>query len=161
MHLVMEKASFARAVEEGRQYIQSVADELLADETILAEEYDEISVENICAFFNTDIGRRCAEAEKKGKLFKEQEFIAEREIDGETAIVQGIIDCYFEEDGKLVLIDFKNSVLHGRSTEDLAQEYEMQLVLYEEALAGATGLEVAESYLYLFNSGTFVKRWQK
>ena len=161
MHLIMEKASFVRAVEEGRRYIQSVADGLLADETILPEEYDEISIDNICAFFDTEIGRRCAGAEKNGKLFKEKEFIAEKELEGERIILQGIIDCFFEEEGKLVLIDYKNSSLSGRTPEDVAMEYSRQLMLYEEALAGATGLEVAESYLYLFNVGTFVKRWQK
>ena len=60
-----------------------------------------------------------------------------------------------------MLIDYKNSSLSGRTPEDVAMEYSGQLMLYEEALAGATGLEVAESYLYLFNVGTFVKRWQK
>ncbi|MGN0701996.1 MAG: UvrD-helicase domain-containing protein [Lentihominibacter sp.] len=158
VHLIMEKASFTRAVEEGRQYIQSVADNLLADETILPEEYDEIKIDSISAFFDTEIGRRCARAEKKGKLFKEREFIAEGELEGERIIVQGIIDCCFEEDGKLVLIDYKNSSLAGRTAEDVTMDYSRQLALYAKALEGATGMEVSESYIYLFKGGVFVRR---
>lgn len=156
MHLVMEKVSYARASEEGEEYIRTVADTLLAEETITPEEYDAISIEHICAFFDTDIGRRCADAEKKGKLYKEKEFIAEIEIDGVRTILQGIIDCCFEEEGSLVLIDFKNSSLDVRSEEQVAADYKKQLLLYEEALEAATGLKVAESYLYLFNAGSFV-----
>jgi ATP-dependent helicase/nuclease subunit A len=69
-------------------------------------------------------------------------------------IVQGIIDCYFEEtsdeDGKhIVLVDYKTNY----DTAGIEEKYREQMALYKEALEKASGLPVTESYLYLFSEG--------
>lgn len=158
MHLLMEKADFAMAAEGGREYLQTVADRLLAGETITAAEYDAINIDKGAAFFETETGRRAAAASAQGKLEKEKEFIFEKEIGGVKTVVQGVIDCFFEEEGQLVLIDYKNSFLGaGRSREELAESYRGQIELYSRALEGATGKTVKEAYLYLFNTGSFIR----
>ena len=55
-----------------------------------------------------------AKAQAAGKLHKEQQFvmgIPAREIglvdSDELVVIQGIIDAYFEEDGELILVDYK------------------------------------------------------
>ena len=55
-----------------------------------------------------------AKAQASGKLHKEQQFvmgIPAREIgpvdSDELVVIQGIIDAYFEEDGELILVDYK------------------------------------------------------
>ena len=73
-------------------------------------------------------------------------------------MIQGIIDCWFEEDGQLVLVDYKsNYVSAGRGPEEIAKLYEEQISLYREALEGATGKTVKEAYLFLFDTGQFVE----
>ena len=62
--------------------------------------------------------------------------------------VQGVIDCAFEEDGKLVLVDYK----FGKARE----EYKIQLDLYAKAASEGTGKEVKETYLYLFTTGEII-----
>ena len=52
------------------------------------------------AFFKSGIGKRAAEALS---LDREREFIMEKEIDGQKTIVQGIIDCFFEEEDGMIL----------------------------------------------------------
>lgn len=157
MHLLMEKADFTRASEEGASYLQELADMLLADETITAQEYDALNISNAAAFFETETGKRAAAAFAEGKLEKEKEFILEKKIGGVTSVVQGIIDCWFEEDDELVLIDYKNSYMgDGRTAGDVAESYRDQIELYSEALEGATGKKVKEAYLYLFNLGNFI-----
>lgn len=164
MHLLMEKTDFAKAAEldssgiTGKEYIQTVADGLLAEKTISTAEYDAINVDNAHAFFTTDAGKRAASAFARGKLHKEKEFILEKSIDEVKTVVQGVIDCYFEEDGDLVLIDYKNSYMRGgRSEEDVAETYREQIELYKEALEGATGRKVRESYLFMFDTGRFIR----
>ena len=77
--------------------------------------------------------------------------------EGEDTIVQGIIDCFFEEDDGIVLIDYKNSYVGaGRTAKDIAESYRSQIELYSQALKGATGKTVKEAYLYLFDTGQFV-----
>ncbi|MBE6026824.1 MAG: hypothetical protein E7229_07945 [Clostridiales bacterium] len=167
MHLLMEKADFGKACEQGNsgadgmsasEYLQTVADRLLADDVITAEEYDTISIDKAAAFFDAEPGKRAAEASRLGKLRKEQEFILNLEMaEGEETIVQGIIDCFFEEEDGLALIDFKNSYVGaGRTEKDIAESYRSQIELYRQALEGATGKTVKEAYLFLFDTGQFV-----
>ena len=65
-------------------------------------------------------------------------------------LVHGIIDCYFEENERLVLVDYKT----GRKSN--IDEYSVQMSVYKLALERATGKEVAECLLYLFAEGQTV-----
>ena len=75
-------------------------------------------------------------------------------------MVRGIIDCFFEEEGKLILIDYKTGNMEDAATgrDDLIRErYRTQLELYREALQNAAGKEVTEMYLYLIDAGRIIK----
>ena len=170
----MEKADFAEAVAfagGAGAYLQTVSDRLLADEILTAEEYDSLSIDKAAGFFDSEIGQRAAAATKAGKLCKEKEFIFTMNMTGDAggadghapadpadeSIIQGIIDCFFEEDGAIVLVDYKNSYMGaGRTVEDIRETYAGQIDLYRRALEGATGKKVKESYLFLFDTGEFV-----
>lgn len=158
MHLLMEKLDFDEAVSGGAEYVQETADRLLADGTVNALEYDSISVDSAWRFFCDDVGKRAAAACRAGQMSKEQEFILTKEIDGVPTVVQGVIDCFFEENGELILIDYKNSYVgRGRSASEAAENYRGQIALYKEALEGATGKRVKEAYIFLFGTGGFVR----
>ena len=91
-------------------------------------------------------------------LEKEKQFvigIPAREMgdwdSGERILIQGIIDAFFEEDGALVLVDYKTDyVTEG---EILKKRYRTQLEYYRRALEQITGSKVKESYLYSFRAG--------
>ena len=73
---------------------------------------------------------------------------------GETVLLQGIIDLYFEENGKLILIDYKTD---RRITPDILRErHAGQMAWYVRALRKA-GFTVAEVYLYSFDLKDFVR----
>lgn len=154
MHLMMEKIDFTKAVSEGEAYIIKVADMLLSNGNINEIERKAISISNIASFFINDIGKRAAGS---NNLNKEKEFILLKKIDGADAIVQGIIDCFFEEDDGMVLVDYKNSYMGNISDEEIASRYSEQIKLYAEAVAEATAKTVKEAYLYLFDTQKFVK----
>ncbi|MBR2620064.1 MAG: PD-(D/E)XK nuclease family protein, partial [Firmicutes bacterium] len=154
MHLVMEKLDFSRALEEGLPYIEEKVTGLLEEGDLSEEERAVIDIENAAAFFEEEVGKRAARALR---LEKEREFILQKEISGAKAIVQGIIDCYFEEDDGLVLVDYKNSFMGDRVSEDtIVDRYKGQIELYKEALEAAEGKPVKEAYLYLFELKKFV-----
>lgn len=155
MHAVMERIDFRRAAEEGDTYIEQFADELNERGILTDEERQVINTRNIGAFFETDIGRRAAEAKK---LYREREFIMQWSVEGADTVVQGVVDCYFAEDDGIVLIDYKNS--HVTDEDDLntlADRYREQIRLYEEAVSAAEGIRVKESYLYLFHMRKFIR----
>ena len=102
-----------------------------------------------------DIGKRVLAADR---VYKERQFNILHDKDGRSIIVQGIIDCYFEEtepsgDKHLILLDYKTNY----DTTEIEKKYAEQMALYKEALEKSTGLPVSESYLYLFSEGRELK----
>ena len=162
MHLLMEKTEFAAlsgaAASEVLDRVQETADILLAMDIISPEEYDSLTIDKAAAFFGSDIGHRAVEAAEAERLWKEKEFIYSMDVAGDTStIVQGVIDCFFEEDDGLVLVDYKNSYMGaGRTEDDIRQTYAGQIELYRQALEAAAGKPVKEAYLYLFDTGKFI-----
>ena len=124
-----------------------------------AEEQKElVETEKILGFFSTDLGRRAAEADV---LRKEAPFNVMRKVSGVDVMVQGVIACFFEEDGQLVLLDYKTNYTDKRhperSIDKIKDLYRGQLMLYKEALEDITGKTVKEVYLHLFSAGESVK----
>jgi ATP-dependent helicase/nuclease subunit A len=62
--------------------------------------------------------------------------------------VQGIIDAFFYEDGKVILVDYKTDRVSEAS--ELVQRYQIQLDSYEEALSRVTGKEIGQKLIYSF-----------
>ena len=155
IHLLMERLDFRRAAEEGEPYIKEFADMLCEDGTLETNERNVIDTEKIAAFFEQETGKRAALSDR---LYREREFILQKKVDGADAIVQGIIDCYFEEDDGIVLIDYKNSYMgNGTTEEEISERYRNQIQLYREALEKASGKAVKEAYLYMFDLKKFIK----
>lgn len=120
------------------------------------EEYELVDKGKICKFFGSNLGKRMTVAAREGKLYLEQPFVlgisAERlnkEFPkDESILIQGIIDAYFLEGNKIVLMDYKtDKVMNGN---ELIKKYKTQLDYYEEALKRITGFEVVEKLLYSF-----------
>lgn len=106
---------------------------------------------DIYTFVQSDTGRRVANAVNCGSVRREQPFVFEYE----GQLIQGIIDLYFEEDGELVLVDYKTDrVMKGEAGEkELVKRYAIQLDYYEKALTQLTGKNVKEKIIYSFALG--------
>ena len=76
-------------------------------------------------------------------------------ISGEAAeekiVVQGIADCVFVEDGKLVFVDYKTDT--GVDAEALLDRYSAQLGIYREALSQLSLIHIL--YLLCYVDGLF------
>ena len=85
-----------------------------------------------------------AQADKRGDLYKEKPFV----MDYEGVLVQGIIDVFWLENDKIVLLDYKTDRVDSATR--LRDMYKEQLDLYAEALERIFRLPVKEKYLYSF-----------
>lgn len=158
-HRIMEFLDFRRAVSPGgavdEGYIRDRAELLHENNAIEDEIFRELDLSKIADFFRSDIGMRASQAAKDGTLRREKPFTLKTEYDGREILVQGVIDCCFEENGKMILIDYKSSYIDVRKNHDeeiarIMDEYKVQIDLYREAVQKGTGKEVAEAYLWLF-----------
>ena len=66
----------------------------------------------------------------------------------EKIVLQGAIDCMFEEDGKMVVVDYKTD--RAKDPLKLAEMYKEQLRLYKLAVEQITGKSVGQCLLYSF-----------
>lgn len=115
-----------------------------------------IRIRDILDFLYSKSGRQMHQAALLGTLFKEQPFVLgvnakeiySQEAAEETILVQGIIDVYFEEDGELVVLDYKTD--HGKTAWELREKYHAQLEYYARALEQLLGKKVKEKRIYSF-----------
>ena len=63
-------------------------------------------------------------------------------------MVQGIADCVFEENGELVLVDYKTDRV--QSEEELLCEYKNQIAFYKYAVEKSLKKPVKQAALYSF-----------
>ena len=68
--------------------------------------------------------------------------------DDPQVLVQGIIDAYFIEDGKVFLIDYKTDRVDTK--EELLTRYRKQMLLYQDVLNRTLHLEPGGAYMYSF-----------
>ena len=118
----------------------------------------QIRIEDLQRFLRSAFATRMARAMEQKRLFRERQFMIGLPANRmnpdfpreELILVQGVIDCYFEEEGELVLIDYKTDRL---DEEKLRLFYKPQLEIYREALEQLTNQKVKEMALYSFHLG--------
>ena len=71
----------------------------------------------------------------------------------EQTLVQGIIDLAFEENGRLIIVDYKTNHILPDEFTAFCIHYKKQLDLYEKALRIITKKPVSAKYLYLIREG--------
>lgn len=158
VHLVMEKLSFLH--KEKYEQVQQGLQELRDRQILTDEELALIPVKKIYHMLNSELGIRMKRAEQAGQLYREQQFVIgipmnqiyKDSTEEDLELVQGIIDAYFEEDGELVLMDYKTDrvSLEG-GAEELIRKYHAQLQYYKRTLEQLTGKRVKETYIYSFS----------
>ncbi|MBR4150721.1 MAG: PD-(D/E)XK nuclease family protein, partial [Firmicutes bacterium] len=152
-HCVMEHIPFEAKYTDAAEVKRFIED--LAARRILGEaEAAAVEASRIAGFFRSDIGKRALAAKE---LRREAPFVMKHMHAGREVMVQGTIDCYFEEDGAFVLIDYKSNYVDRESPQEAVERlratYLPQLSLYREALEKICGKEVKEAVLYLFSIG--------
>ena len=121
----------------------------------------------ILTFLRSELSYRMWRAECGGLLKREQPFVygipasrlldpghrnsGSEALDKELLMIQGIIDAYFVENGKVILLDYKTDSVG--SMDELWKRYETQMDYYRESLEKLTHLPVSERRLWSFKLG--------
>ena len=160
VHFVMKKIDFSRVnnIDEIKEQLQ----ELFDNEFLIEEELKSINPNKILNFFKSNLGRRMLNSYNKGEnIYREVPFyteISSLEIDDtlskeyidEKVRLQGIIDCFFEEDGHIILLDYKTDYVKFGNEIELKEKYKKQLEYYSNAIFKIIGKKVSKEYLYSF-----------
>ena len=152
-HKVMENIDFADSNARAQ------LDRMVEDGTLTADERGAVKTEDIEKFLLSPLCRRItasAEVEREFPIFT---LVNPADIDSadqsDLSFLQGIADLYFEEQGEIVLVDYKTNT--NVTADYLRHTYKGQLSIYKKALEEMTGLPVKECVLYSFSLGETIE----
>lgn len=162
-HLAMQHLPIRKGTDTPQ--IVAMLDRLAELRILSIEQRQAIDAEAVAAFCRTPLYDRLCEATK---VWREVPFTCGLEAgdvypalrengQGDTVMIQGVIDCLFADANGLVLIDYKTDDLKGGSAAQAAEKHRFQVEQYGEAIGRIVGRDVAEAYVYFFDGGEAVR----
>lgn len=161
-HLVMQHIDLQSDITLAT--IQQLLVDLIGRELLTEEQKEAVNPETIIDFFESDIGKRLRNAPSIRRevpftmSLPAKEAYSDWEKGEEEVLIQGVIDCIFEDEQGLVLLDYKTDTITGRfasgyegAKEILADRYRIQLQLYTRAVEGIMNKKVTSRYLFFFD----------
>lgn len=178
-HTVMQHVPLEGPVD--RAVLEATVARLTRLAILSSEQAEAVELAEVEAFYSAEIGRRLLEASWKrreqpfsymvpaSEAYSDLAYLREAASGleapagsaayGETVMIQGVIDCLFREEGRLILLDYKTDSVqrHPGGLEVLKEKYRFQLELYSKALLDILGEPVSEIWLYFFDGGHAVR----
>jgi len=145
LHTFMQFADYRHAEEDP----EGELNRLLSAGYITQAQRDAIETEHLLRFFESRLYRRMASAEKIYREFKflYNEAASRLGFEGEDTItIQGIADCVFVENNRLIVVDYKTDRV--KTEAELVQRYHRQLEVYADVLSQSFCLPVGEMLIY-------------
>ncbi len=151
MHTFMQFCDYTRARED----LESEIERLKEKAFITERQAESLNRNALNSFFGGAFAKRIFNSDKLYREFKISSFVKVRELENidsdDEILIQGISDCIFEENGELVLVDYKTDRV--KSEEQLLNMYKNQIAFYKSAVSKALGKKVKQSFLYSFALG--------
>jgi len=151
LHLAMQYLDFDRTgskKEIAQQLRELVEGEFL--DPLQAEAADPAVLDR---FFRSDLGRELVQA-RPHREFKFSMLVPAGDyypgVEGEQVLLQGVVDCWFETEDGVTVVDFKSDRVDEATVQQRAADYRPQLDAYAKALSRLTGKPVNRRVLWFF-----------
>ena len=153
LHTFMQFCDFASAKADPKAEIKRLTEKRFITE----KQADVIDPRKVSVFFESELFRRI---EKADNVWRELRFLrgipaAELGFEGaseeDKITVQGVADCVFEENGNLIVVDYKTDFVED--IEELRERYAAQLHMYKRLLSESLGKEVVSAIIWSFRFG--------
>ncbi len=167
VHLFLQKADFDRLYDEIREQgdISREKQRLVSQGLMPADKAELVEKEHVEKFVKSSLFERMRNADN---IFREYRFTARLPADilypDESSecvdagkyetVLQGEIDCLFEENGGIVIVDYKTD--RTRDMQALAGRYSLQLELYKKAAEKLFDKKVTECCIFSLYNGEAV-----
>ncbi|SEB40972.1 helicase-exonuclease AddAB subunit AddA [Paenibacillus sp. GP183] len=165
VHAVMQNLSLDQ--QPTAESVRAHLDHMLERNLLTKAQFEVVDIKPVLTFFATDIGQRMIQARKVEREvpfsfgLPAQEVYTDAETDmtlsKETVLIQGVIDCFFEDDQGLVMVDYKTDSTEGRSIDELSERYRLQIDLYARAVEYIWNRPLAGKYVYYFDGDMLIQ----
>ncbi len=155
-HLLLQYMDFSKgsSVED----VNSEVERLRAARFLSDREAQAVNAKAVTKLFNSELGKRMLKAENIRREFKfsllwdAQELYPEAK--DEKLLMQGVVDCFMEENDELVIIDYKTDFVGSKEELRRKKEfYAIQMEVYAKSLSKICGKRVKECILYFISIG--------
>ncbi len=154
LHLVMQYLNYEKTNTDGE--IREEISRLIAEQFVTPAQGNSVNPRVIRLFFRSNVGKRLKMAVRVEREFKfsmlvpAEDYYPEGEP-GESLLLQGVVDCWFQEaDGTVTVVDFKTDRVTENTVEERAKGYRPQLDAYSRALSEVLELPVSQKCLWFF-----------
>ena len=157
VHLALQYLDFSNLDAAGQ-----VAD--MAERQLLtAEQREAADVPALERFLRSPLAEEIRRGRKLRREYPFTLLMDAREYDpqaaaGDTMLLQGVVDCCFETDGGVTVVDFKTDQVRTETEiQDRAERYRPQLMAYSRALEQVLERPVVRRVLYFLRPGRTVE----
>lgn len=158
-HMFLQYVDYAKTDSEADLHEELVR--LTRQKFLTVRQAESIDLGCILRLFASPIGQRIMSADRLWREFKFSLLCPAEKFfpggEGESVLLQGVIDCMIEENGEITIIDYKTDRVRGEETLERAKGYAKQLEAYAYAAHRMTGRPVRECVLYFVYSGETVR----
>jgi len=154
MHSIMQHIDYYTSSDD--QSVETELNRLVLDNFITHEECYAIDKKKIQRFLDSSIIKRIRASNNVKREFRFSilcdidESIANSTVDRQ--LLQGVIDCFFEENNEIVIVDFKTDKVTSTTIHEKVRQYSFQLNEYAEALQRIIkNCTIKEKVLYFFD----------
>lgn len=113
---------------------------------------ESLNRKELADFFSGEFAKRMFSSDNIYREIKISSFVSANELfdtdSEEQVLVRGISDCVFEENGELVLVDYKTDRV--KSEEELLERYKNQIAFYRKVIEKTLQKPVKKAVLYSF-----------
>lgn len=169
MHFIMQHLDLRalHALKE-KSIMDAVIDQVnrMEEKDLLTRnQIESIDLSLVCSFFNSGLGKRMLKSLNVVREIpfnieiscKELNIKCSDSIKEESVLLQGVIDCCFEEEDGVVLIDYKTDHIGSDRENIVRKRYKLQMDYYAKALEKLTGKKVKEKCIFLLKTGETIK----
>ena len=159
LHLVMQYIDYQKCgtVTEIEEEIARLAREKFITE----KQAKVVSPIKILKFFTSPLGQQVLSADSLRREFKFSLLVPASDyfpdVEDERILLQGVVDCCFEKQGELTVIDFKTDYVNKETQNERAESYKPQIMAYAKAMERIMGKPVSRRILYFFRTDSAVE----
>lgn len=163
VHLVMQHLPLGLQPERAEEEIEALLRRLEEQLILTPEQRQVVQSSELAAFCRSELYGRASRA---GRVWREWPFSAgipaqeahpgapADSLTGETVLIQGILDCLFDDDGALVLVDYKTDTVFDGDWDAAAEKHRFQMEMYARAIERIMGRVVAEGHIYFIGGAS-------
>ncbi len=136
--------------------IRGEIDRLVSLALLTPQQGEAAEPDRLLAFFSSELGRMVKNSPSLRREFKFSLLVPASDYypgveESERVLLQGVVDCWFETEEGLTVVDFKTDRVTEETVSGRAREYLPQMTAYSRALEDITGKPVTRRVLWFFS----------